>query len=274
MSRRVKVVVAVIVIGIAFALLRSYPAGSATGEIVSVGGLRGDFIVRPVTCFTDMYFGFSSLWVAPESFSRDGRSGFQGGLEIVKRDDGSLEAYVEHPKACRLFQCEQHRVDPEHCQVFELSVSAADQWLRTQGRARLICETPAGESLRVDLTFERCGPHPPLHGPAVTNDLPPASRPYRQRRLPPLDRGQWQGGESPHPAMRSGPFSSLTPTTSSVGEPPARWAVISKQVEPPAAPYPARDDRTSTRALSASAANDPSSLGPGVAGLPSRSAAT
>jgi len=150
------VLVALGLLGGAFAFFLSHPAGSASGEIRSRGRPHGDFIVRPVTCFAGGHWGFEGVWVVPETLTSGGRRGFKGGLKIVKIDGGGWEAIVESPQACQGFTCEQRRVEQRHCRRFDVVVGSRNIWLRQDGHARMDCAFPAGGTLKVDLTFKGC----------------------------------------------------------------------------------------------------------------------
>jgi hypothetical protein len=143
-------------LGAAFVIFRSCPAGSATGEIRSTGKSHGDFVVRPVTCFAGGHWGFEGVWVVPETQTTAQRRGFKGGLKIMKHDTGQWEAHVENPLVCQGFKCEQRRVERRHCRLFDVVVGSRSLWLRQSGHARLDCGFPEGGTLRVDLTFKGC----------------------------------------------------------------------------------------------------------------------
>jgi hypothetical protein len=135
----------------------TYPRGSVSGELRSTGAPHGDFVVRPVTCFTGEHWHFRGVWMVTETLSSGDRTGFQGGLKIVANRAGEWEAYVENPNRCEGFKCEQWQVPPERCRVFDVVVRSRHAWLRHDGHARIECAFPEGGTLQADLTFDRCG---------------------------------------------------------------------------------------------------------------------
>lgn len=139
-----------------FSVFSSCPRGSATGEIRSHGAPHGDFVVRPVTCFSGGHWGFTGVWVVTETLTSGNRRGFKGGLKIVINDAGGWEAHVENPTICQGFKCEQRRVDERQCRVFDLRLTDRNAWLRRDGHARLDCAFAEGGTLTADLVFKGC----------------------------------------------------------------------------------------------------------------------
>jgi hypothetical protein len=161
------IVVAVVglgLLGVAASLFLSYPQGSVTGEIVASGDPHGTFVVHPVTCYSGSHWGFSGLWLVTEMQTSGNKRGFTGGLKIVEGDDGSIEAHVENPLVCTGFKCQQRRVDPAHCKLFEVAIGERNWWFRRAGHARFECRFPEGGELKADLTFRSCGQVPSSGG--------------------------------------------------------------------------------------------------------------
>ncbi|MBI5535266.1 MAG: hypothetical protein HY898_21240 [Deltaproteobacteria bacterium] len=157
-------VVVLVVFGILFTIFRSYPSGSAQGEIRATGAPHGDFVVQPTTCVRGDQWNFDGVWVTPELQTRGDRTGFKGGLKLIQTNVGDVLAIVENPLVCNGFKCEQRQVERQHCKVFDINVSKTSIWLRQSGHARLQCEFPAGGTLKVDLTFKRCASVPSTGG--------------------------------------------------------------------------------------------------------------
>jgi hypothetical protein len=157
--RRTLLVIITIVslLGALVVILLSYPRGSARGEIHSTGLPHGDFVVRPITCFSGGHWGFTGVWVVTETLTSGDKSGFKGGLKILKNDAGAWEAVVENPSICQGFKCQQLKVDARHCGVFDVVVKDRNLWFRYDGHAHLDCAFPEGGTLKADLSFEGCG---------------------------------------------------------------------------------------------------------------------
>lgn len=151
-------------VGFAVSLLLSYPQGSVTGEVVASGAPHGTFVVHPATCYSGSHWGFSGLWIVTEMKTSGNKRGFRGGLKLVEGDDGNIEAYVENPLACTGFKCQQRRVNPAHCKVFEVWIGERNWWFRRAGHARFDCRFPEGGTLVADLTFRGCGQVPSSGG--------------------------------------------------------------------------------------------------------------
>jgi len=133
---------------------------SVEGEIRSAGLPNGDFVMAPPACHSGEHESFFGVWVAPELEEIDGRTGFRGGLKVVKNPVGDWEAYLESPNTCRSFECQVLQVKKEHCLVFDIRVENSgtvvnDVRLR-EGYARLQCKFPEGGTLKVDLKFSGC----------------------------------------------------------------------------------------------------------------------
>ena len=154
------------ILALAFTIFRSHPQGSVTGDIRSTGAPHGDFVVQPVTCFSGGHWGFDGVWVVTETLTEGDRSGFRGGLKIVKRDDGGWDAYAENPSICQGFKCQQRQVDEKHCRVHDLVVSDMSIWLRYSGHATFDCAFPEGGTLKAALIFEGCAEVPSQGGEA------------------------------------------------------------------------------------------------------------
>ena len=140
----------------AFVFLMSHPRGSVTGEIRSTGKPHGDFVVKPVTCYSGGHWDFNGVWVVTETLTSGSKRGFKGGLKIVKNDAGGLETYVENPRICQGFQCKLTRVNPQYCNVFNVNVEERNIWMRYNGAARFDCTFPEGGTLKADLDFRGC----------------------------------------------------------------------------------------------------------------------
>jgi len=133
---------------------------SVEGEIRSAGLPNGDFVMAPPTCHSGEHESFFGVWVAPELEEIDGRTGFRGGLKVLKNPLGQWEAYLESPNTCRGFECQVLQVKKEHCLVFDIRVENSgttvnDVRLR-EGYAKLQCKFPEGGTLKVDLKFSGC----------------------------------------------------------------------------------------------------------------------
>lgn len=148
----------ILLAGLVVLFLRSCPRGSASGELHSSGRPHGDFVVQPVTCFTGGHWGFDGVWVVTETQSIGHRSGFRGGLKIVRNDSGGWNAFAENPNVCNGFKCEQRLVEPRHCRLFDVAVRSG--WLRDEGHADIDCAFPGGGTLKASLRFSRCGAVP------------------------------------------------------------------------------------------------------------------
>jgi len=160
------VLIVLAILALAFTIFRSYPQGSVTGDIRSTGAPHGDFVVRPVTCVSGGHWGFDGVWVVPETLTSGDRSGFKGGLKIVKRGAGGWDAYAENPNICQGFKCRQLHVDEKHCRAFDVAVSDMSIWLRTSGHATFDCAFPEGGTLKAALIFDGCAEVPSEGGDA------------------------------------------------------------------------------------------------------------
>ena len=149
------VVVVTLLVG-AFVFLLSHPRGSVTGEIRSTGKPHGDFVVKPVTCYSGGHWDFNGVWVVTETLTSGSKRGFKGGLKIVKNDAGGWETYVENPTICQGFQCKQTKVEPQYCNVFNVVVEERNIWMRYNGAARFDCVFPEGGTLKANLDFRSC----------------------------------------------------------------------------------------------------------------------
>ncbi|HEY3500044.1 MAG TPA: zinc ribbon domain-containing protein [Polyangiaceae bacterium] len=140
--------------------LFSLTSGGAKGEIRSRGKPFGTYVQKPPACHSGQHENFFGVWVAPEVTKRQGRSGFQGGIKLLKTELGEWAAFVESPVECEGFKCKIQKVDAKHCKVFDIDVrntstSINDIRLR-EGHAKLDCSFPEGGSLVVNLTFDGC----------------------------------------------------------------------------------------------------------------------
>jgi hypothetical protein len=156
----------VAILALAFTIFRSYPQGSVTGDIRSTGAPHGDFIVRPVTCFSGGHWGFDGVWVVTETLTSGDRTGFKGGLKIMSNGAGGWDAYAENPNICQGFKCQQRHIDVKHCRVHDLVVSDMSPFLRTSGHATFDCAFPEGGTLKAALTFDGCAEVPSDGGDA------------------------------------------------------------------------------------------------------------
>lgn len=148
---------ALVLLGVASIQLLSYPRGSVAGEIRSTGAPLGDFVVRPVTCFSGGHWGFTGVFLVTETLTSGGKRGFKGGLKILKNEAGEWEAQVENPNRCEGFKCEQWRVPGQHCRVLDVVVQGMNVWLRYDGHANIDCAFPEGGALKAELSFKGCG---------------------------------------------------------------------------------------------------------------------
>lgn len=138
-----------------------FAAGSATGEIRSQGSPHGDYVLGPTSCYSGEHEGFFGVWIAPElEEDAQGRSGFRGGLKLVKDPVGSWRVFLQSPAECESFACVTRPVARAHCGTFDVSVRHTNVWVNEirerQGHADLECRFPEGGSLSAHLTFERC----------------------------------------------------------------------------------------------------------------------
>ena len=146
----------VVLLAVAFGILRSYPTGSARGSIRSAGLPHGDVLVEPVACFNGGHWDFDGVWVTTAILTEDDHSGFRGGAKLVKTASGQWQVWVENPNACKRFKCEQWVVDPNRCSRFDVSVGNSHLGMRRHGHARLECTYPEGGTLQIDLDFSGC----------------------------------------------------------------------------------------------------------------------
>jgi hypothetical protein len=141
----------------AYAIAVTYPQGSVSGEVRSRGAPHGDFSIFPETCFSGDHWGFDGVWLVTETRTSGDRTGFQGGLKIIREEDGPWAAVLENPQRCEVFTCEQTQVLEQTCAVFDLAVERPHRWWRYRGHARLDCAFAEGGTLTADLSFARCG---------------------------------------------------------------------------------------------------------------------
>ncbi len=132
-------------------------SGKTEGEIRSVGKPLGDFAMEPPACHSGEHESFFGVWAAPKLETLDGRTGFRGGLKVVKNQVGEWEVYVENPNSCEGFDCPIVQVERQHCSVFDVHVQSTNTTVNDirlrQGHARLDCEFPEGGTLTANLTF-------------------------------------------------------------------------------------------------------------------------
>jgi hypothetical protein len=156
--------------GIAIAVIPAiafivFGGGSCTGTVE--GELRvsdpphGDFVLKPTSCFSGEHESFFGAWVTNDLTEIDGRSGFKGGLKLVKEHTGEWRAFLESPNECTNgFNCVIRPIDPAHCSVFDVDVSNTSTTVNDirvrEGHARLECSFPEGGTLRANLTFDGC----------------------------------------------------------------------------------------------------------------------
>jgi hypothetical protein len=158
--RLVLAFVAIDVAVVIFFLSSGVFSSSVEGEIRSTGMPNGDFVMAPPACHSGEHESFFGVWIAPELEEIDGRTGFRGGLKVLKNPLGQWEAYLESPNTCRGFECQVLQVKREHCLVFDILVENSgtvvnDVRLR-EGYAKLQCRFPEGGTLMVDLKFSGC----------------------------------------------------------------------------------------------------------------------
>lgn len=137
-----------------------FGSGATEGEIRSTGEPHGDWSMRPTACYSGEHESFFGVWAAPPLSEDDGRTGFKGGLKVVKGHTGQWEAYLESPLGCESFNCTIRPVDPAHCSVFDVDVRNTSTIVNDirvrEGHAKLECEFPEGGTLQAHLTFEGC----------------------------------------------------------------------------------------------------------------------
>lgn len=151
-----RVLVGVGVLGGLLVIFSSFPSGTATGGIRSTGNPHGDFEVRPVTCMDGEHWSFQGVWVVPETETSGSRSGFRGGLKLVKNEGGRIEVYVENPKRCQGFTCEQRNVQRQFCSQFDVVLKDGKLPFRQDGHAYIDCRFPETGTLQVKLDFSGC----------------------------------------------------------------------------------------------------------------------
>ena len=135
--------------------------GGVEGEIRSTGEPYGDYVMRPSSCYSGEHESFFGVWVAPAlSEDESGRTGFKGGLKLVKSHDGRWLVFVESPNECRGFDCVIRELDPEHCNTFSIDVrntnSRVNRIVVREGRADLQCQLPEGGTFAAHLVFGGC----------------------------------------------------------------------------------------------------------------------
>lgn len=135
-------------------------SGSVKGQLSAQGAPFGEFTMTPTSCFSGAHESFFGVWVTPDLIEVDGRSGFKGGLKLVKTHTGVWEAYVESPNECRGLKCRIRKLDPDRCEVFEVDVRNTNSTYNDirvrEGGARLKCAAAEGGLLTADLTFSGC----------------------------------------------------------------------------------------------------------------------
>jgi len=135
-------------------------SSSVEGEIRASGKPFGTYIQKPTECYSGEHQNFFGAWVAPELESKDGRTGFKGGIKIVKNHLDEWTVYVESPLECEKFKCTVRELDRKHCKVFDVEVrntSTVVNDIRVrEGHARLDCSFPEGGSLVTNLEFDGC----------------------------------------------------------------------------------------------------------------------
>ncbi len=135
-------------------------SGSVEGNLRSTGQPHGDYTLNPTSCFSGEHESFFGVWVATDLRDENGRSGFKGGLKLVKAHTGQWEAYLESPLECQSFNCVTRQIDPAHCTVYEIDVRNTSTEINDirvrEGTARLECTFPEGGTLSANLKFDGC----------------------------------------------------------------------------------------------------------------------
>lgn len=138
-----------------------FGSGTVEGELRSSGQPYGDYSVRPTSCFSGEHESFFGVWVTPDlTEDAEGRTGFKGGLKIVKSHVGEWEIYVESPLECQSFNCVIRPLDPEHCNVFQVDVHNTNTTVNDirvrEGTVDLECAPPEGGTFVAHLVFDGC----------------------------------------------------------------------------------------------------------------------
>ena len=138
-----------------------FAPGSAKGEIRSAGAPHGAYTLRPTSCYSGEHEGFFGVWVAPDlEEDSQGRSGFKGGLKLVKDPLGEWLVFLQSPAECQSFACVTRPVPRAQCGTFDVSVRHTNVWVNEirerEGHADLECAFPEGGTLSAHLSFERC----------------------------------------------------------------------------------------------------------------------
>ncbi len=133
---------------------------SVEGEIRSTGQPFGTYVQKPPACHSGQHESFFGVWVAPELKKRQGRSGFQGGIKLLKSDLGEWRVFLESPLECEGFKCKIRELDRKACKVFDVEVhntgTSFNDIVVKEGHAKLECSFPEGGSLAVNLKFDGC----------------------------------------------------------------------------------------------------------------------
>lgn len=135
--------------------------GSVEGQLAVSGPPHGDYVLKPTSCFSGEHESFFGVWVANDVTEIDGRSGFKGGLKLVKEHTGEWSAFLESPNECTNgFRCVIRAIDRAHCTVFDVEVRNTNTTINDirvrEGHARFECTFPEGGAVRGNLTFDGC----------------------------------------------------------------------------------------------------------------------
>lgn len=151
-------VILMIALPVGFMLYAS--SASVEGEIRSQGAPFGTYVQKPPACHSGQHESFFGVWVAPELKKRNGRSGFQGGIKLLKNELGQWRVFLESPLECEGFKCTIRELEPKACKVFDVEVhntgTSFNDIVVKEGHARLECRFPEGGSLSVNLKFDGC----------------------------------------------------------------------------------------------------------------------
>jgi hypothetical protein len=138
----------------------SLASGGVEGEIRARGKPFGTYVQKPAACHSGQHESFFGVWLAPEIRESGGRSGFQGGLKLVKTQLGDWAVFVESPLECEGFRCAIRELDKKSCKVFDIDVRNTNTTINDirlkEGHAKLDCSFPDGGSLVANLTFDGC----------------------------------------------------------------------------------------------------------------------
>ena len=145
---------------IVFFLLSPGGPGNVEGSIYSSGQPHGSYVLTPSNCLSGEHESFFGVWLTSDLVKIDGRSGFQGGLKLVKTHLGDWEVYLESPNECQGLRCAIRPVGFSDCSRYEVHVENTNTTYNDirvrRGYANLECRFDEGGTLSANLTFKGC----------------------------------------------------------------------------------------------------------------------